>query len=75
MSYQIFIIHNNKTLVINCNIYDNIDHIIMKIRKKINISYGYPYLNYNSKALSSAKTLNYYNIGSNSTLFLHFRMN
>ena len=75
MIYQIFIIYNNKTLVIKCDSNDKIEAIIRKIRKKTNITHTNIYLTYNSKHLLGNESISYYNIGNNSTLYLNFRFN
>ena len=74
MIKQIFIICNNKTLVIECNLKDSIKDVLDKVRKKIKTKCSSLYLTYNSKTLESDKTLEYYNINNNNTLFINVRI-
>lgn len=73
MINQIFIIFNNRTIVIQYSLDEYIGSIIERIKKKINITIGDVYLTYCCKVLKNIHTLNYYNIESNSSLQLHIR--
>ena len=73
MVNQIFIIFNNRTIVIEYSLDEYIGSIIERIKKKINITIGDVYITYCSKVLKNIHTLNYYNIKHNSSLQLHIR--
>lgn len=73
MVNQIFVIFNNRTIVVEYSLNEYIGSIIDRIKKKIKIPVEDVYLTYCSKVLKNIHTLKYYNIKHNSSLQLHIR--
>ena len=71
------IINNNlmNTLTFTVNKYDTLNLLLERISERINIQSKYIYLLYAGKVLQEDKSISFYPIQNNSTIFANIRVN
>ena len=72
---QIFVKTDKGTIVQILSIYSTIEDLLNEVSKRTKIPTKNLYLTYTSKILDNKKTLDDYNISSDSTIISHIRIN